>query len=158
MMNLKLNYLLFTLVALFAGSCGYEDLPTQNVTKTPAPAQNGSGLTVYKKKETTHYNYRGDKFRDPFVPLNGEGFNTSSLSDEVAVPNLASLSLKGIFDDGKIKMALISGGGVNYILKGTHLYDNRQRLVRGISGVIKSESVLMIAPDKTTKEIKLKAK
>jgi hypothetical protein len=138
-------------------SCGYKELPTQK-NKIAADVVSDKDLIVYKKKEYVNSDYRGDKFRDPFVPLNVEGFSSSSMSDEAVIPNIGSLMLKGIFDDSKSKIALISGGGVNYILKGSHLFDNRQRLVRGISGIIKKDSVIMIAPDKTTKELKLKQK
>lgn len=156
-MSFKPVHLLILSTAFLAGSCGYGELPVQKGTKTPAQVQNAAGQEA-KKKEIIRYNYRGDKYRDPFVSLTGEGNTFSAVSEEVAVPNLGSLILKGVFDDGVVKMALISGGGVNYVLKGTRLYDNRQRLVRGISGIIKKDSVLMIAPDKTTKEIRLKVK
>lgn len=136
-MNFKYHYLAIIFTALIACSCGYEELPTQNVTKTPASLPSQGDKSVYKKKEPEHYNYKGDKFRDPFVAMTGETSSGSALSEEVAIPNLGSLKLKGIYDDGKIKMALISGGGINYILKGSRLYDNRQRLVRAISGVIR---------------------
>jgi len=144
-------------IALVFSSCGYKDLPTQANIKLPGVV-NDSEQYVYKKKEYAHTDYKGDKYRDPFVALNGEGYFSATLSDEAAVPNIGNLILKGIFDDGKLKIALISGGGINYILKGSHLFDNRQRLVRGISGIIKKDSVIMIAPDKTTKELKIRQK
>lgn len=153
----RVYYFLAAGIMLSLSSCGYEELPTQVNTKTPAPVDT-SDQAVYKKREFVHTDYKGDKFRDPFIALNGEGYIVSSFSDEVPVPNIGSLVLKGVFDDGKLKMALISGGGINYILKGSRLYDNRQRTVRGISGIIKPDSVIIIAPDKTTKELKLKQK
>jgi hypothetical protein len=153
----KNAYYIFVSLILLISSCGYKELPTQKNVILPAVASEKEQY-VYKKKDYVRFEYRGDKFRDPFVPLNIEGFASTNLSDEAIVPNISSLALKGIFDDSKLKIALISGGGVNYILKGSHLYDNRQRLVRGISGIIKKDSVIMIAPDKTTKELKLKQK
>jgi len=158
-MKLKFRYIFLFLTAFAAASCGYKDLPVHNVTQTPAPRPAATEQFNNRKQETPRYVYRGDRFRDPFAPLSGEGtYSAVLLSEEVAVPNLGSLVLKGIFEDSKIKMALISGGGINYILKGTRLYDSRQRLVRGISGIIRKDDVLMIAPDKTTKELKLKSK
>jgi hypothetical protein len=153
----KYSCYIFAGIAILISSCGYKELPTETNKKIPS-IFNEKEQYVYKKEEFVRSDYKGDKYRDPFVALNGDGYFSSSLSDEVAVPNIGSLILKGIFDDGKLKMALISGAGVNYILKGSHLYDNRQRLVRGISGIIKKDSVIMIAPDKTTKELKLKQK
>jgi Tfp pilus assembly protein PilP len=158
-MNFRLVHFFIVCAAFMACSCGYDELPTHIVAKTPAPAAASAEASAYKKKEPVRYVYKGDKFRDPFIPLVGESsYASTPLSEEAAVPNLGSLSLKGIFDDGKAKMALINGGGINYILKGSRLFDNRQRLVRGITGVIKKDGVIMIAPDKTTKELKLKSK
>ena len=150
--------LLFISVIFILSSCGYEELPMQNSAKMPAHASVPGEQRVYKKKEVEPYRYKGDKYKDPFVPLTGEGFSVSGVSEDVVVPNIGNLTLKGIFSEGSSKMALIYSGGVNYILKGSRLYDNRQRLVNGISGVIKTDSVLMIAPDKTTKEIRLRSK
>jgi len=149
--------LLFSLLFIIP-ACGYEELPMQNSTRTPVHQLKSAEVKTYKKKDIERYTYKGDKFKDPFIPLTGEGFTASGLSDEIAVPNIGNLTLRGIFAEGSNKMALISGGGTNYILKGSRLYDNRQRLVKGISGIIKSDSVIMIAPDKTTKEIKMMSK
>ena len=158
-MELQSRYILTVLAGLALASCGYEEPARKPEQKPAAPVTTSAEQAEYKKKEIPRYSYKGDKFRDPFIALNGEGMSASaSLSEEVTIPNIGGLTLKGIFDDGKIKMALISGGGINYILKGSHLYDSRQRLVRGISGIIKKDSVIMIAPDKNTKELKLKSK
>jgi len=113
--------------------------------------------TTVARKEIPRYGYKGERFRDPFIALNAEGAIISN-SDEVRVPNIGTLTLKGILDDGKQKMAIISGGGISYILRGTLLFDNRQRIVKGITGMIKKESVIIIAPDKTKKELPLRQK
>lgn len=145
-----------TLLCLIAG-CGGDPsgspqqtavLPRPLAPTTPAPA-------AQDLRET--FAYHGDRYRDPFIPLTGEGVPVTA-SEEVVTPNIGTLALKGIFNDGKIKMALISGGNISYVLKGSMLYDNRQRLVKGVSGVIKNDSVILIAPDKTTKELRLREK
>ncbi|MFH1421628.1 MAG: hypothetical protein ABIH42_02800, partial [Planctomycetota bacterium] len=64
----------------------------------------------------------------------------------------------GIMDDGKQKMAMLIGGGVSYILEGSKLYDSRRRLVKGVTGAIKKDSVIMIDSNKKTKSIKLRSK
>jgi len=55
-------------------------------------------------------------------------------------------------------MAIISGLGSTYILRGSYLYDSRQRLIKGITGAIRKDSVIMIAPDKSTKVLMLRQK
>lgn len=145
-------YLISFVVAIFAG-CGGEELPPVQPAPVARPFQ--VSVSTAPKSLPVRYDYRGDRYRDPFVPLTGEGM-TFAGSEDVIVPQLGTLSLKGIIDDGRQRIAIISGGGITYLLKGSQLYDNRQRLVRGITGAIKKDSVLMIAPDKSTKELRLR--
>jgi hypothetical protein len=108
-----------------------------------------------QKKDVPKYVYSGSKYRDPFIPLNEKRLLASS-SKEVIVPNIESLSLKGIIDDGNEKMALFNAGGMTYILKGNILYDSRRRLVKGLSGLIERDSVTMMDSSKKSKNIKLR--
>jgi len=153
-----LSFILLAGTALFLASCGNDEAPSTSapakVTRAPAVAVS----TTTAKKSIPIYVYRGDRFRDPFVSLVGNGLAISGSNEEVVVPNIGGLVLKGILEEDKQKMAIISGGGITYILKDSRLYDNRQRIVKGITGAIKKNSVIMIAPDKTTKELTLRSK
>lgn len=148
-----MKYILISAFALILAGCGGDDLPPVQPPVYARPYQ--ITISTAPKSELPRYVYRGDRFRDPFVPLTGEGM-TFAGAEDVIVPQLGTLSLKGIIDDGHQMIAMISGGGITYMLKGSQLFDNRQRLVRGITGAIKKDSVLMIAPDKTTKELRLR--
>lgn len=140
---------------LACAGCGLKDMPEQPlITKKPPVINFNASPAV---KDVQRYVYAGTRNRDPFQPLSLDGSSTSPIGD-VVVPPVGSLILKGIMADGKQKIAIISGGGIGYVLKGKYLYDNRQRLVHGITGIIKDESVIIIAPDKTTKEIRLREK
>ena len=66
------------------------------------------------------------------------------------------MALKGIVQDAKGRMALLTSGVYSYILKGGRLYDGRNRMVKKIAGVIKSESVVIIGADRTVRELKTK--
>lgn len=101
----------------------------------------------------TTYNYYGEKYRDPFVPLIGE-----SRSDQESdrPPGIASLLLKGIVQDNNGRMALLTSGISSYILRGGRLYDGRNKMVKGLSGVIKTDSVVIIGSDRTIREIRTK--
>ena len=144
------------MAGMFAcAGCGLKDMPEQpQQTKKPTAINFNPAP---EEKAVPLYVYAGTQNRDPFQPLSLDGSTASPVGD-VVVPPVGSLILKGIIKDGTQKIAIISGGGIGYVLKGKYLYDNRQRLVRGITGVIKDESVIIIAPDKTTKEIRLREK
>jgi Tfp pilus assembly protein PilP len=153
---MKKTLLVMIIATFFAASCGKPGPsgPAAAQVKRFAPKP---VAVVYQKKEPPVYRYSGDRYRDPFIPLAGQGAYFSE-NEESAIPNIASLTLKGIIGEGKTKIALISGAGSTYILKGGRLYDNRQRQIKGITGAIKTDSVIMIAPDKTVKELKLREK
>jgi hypothetical protein len=154
-MNTKLPFfMIFAVIALM--SCANDDLPPPPAAGPLPPVVNKTAGAP-QKLAPARFVYRGDRHRDPFVPLTGDGVAVSS-PEEVVTPNIGALTLKGIIDDGKQKIALISSGATTYVLRGSRLYDNRQRLVRGITGAIKRDSVVMIGADKTTKEIKLREK
>ena len=130
----------------------------------PAPSEAVAGRVlpppvintpVYEKKAPPKYVYRGDKYRDPFISLTGPGRSFMD-TGEATAPNVGSLTLKGIMGEGKVKIALITGEGGTFILKDSKLYDNRQRHIKGITGAIKKDSVIMIAPDGSAKELKLR--
>ena len=125
--------------------------PTPQVTPPNAAASAAtSSAGSYK-----NYTYFGDRFRDPFVPLNGDLRMDQSALDRP--PQVASLILKGIVQDSKGRMALLTSGVNSYILKGGRLYDGRNRMVKKIAGVIKTDSVVIIGADRTVREIKTKA-
>jgi hypothetical protein len=101
------------------------------------------------------YTYYGDRYRDPFIPLNGDIRSDQSALDRP--PQIASLVLKGIVQDAKGRMALLTSGVNSYVLKGGRLYDGRSRMIKKIAGVIKTESVVLIGADRTVRELKTKA-
>ena len=98
------------------------------------------------------YTYYGDRYRDPFIPLTGI---TSMDQTTDRPPQISSLLLKGIIQDAKGRMALLTSGVSSYILKGGRLYDGRNHMMKGISGVIKSSSVILIGSDRTVRELKV---
>lgn len=145
------------IAAVFAfAACGKEK-PSGPIGPQVTPFLSKAPLPVYQKKEEPLYVYKGDRFRDPFISLVGSGASFGE-SEDSGAPNISNLTLKGIISEGSVKMALISGGGSTYVLKDSRLYDNRQRVIKGITGAIKTESVIIIMPDRTVKELKLREK
>jgi Tfp pilus assembly protein PilP len=151
----KLSLLILAMISLLFSGCGEDQSPAQGKAYVKPPVI--PAVIPQQKKETVRYVYHGDRFKDPFIAISAASA-PSMLSDDVPVPTLGALVLKGIIDDGKQATAIISAGGITYVLKGRRLYDNRQRLVKGITGVIGADSVLMIGNDKSTKELKLREK
>jgi len=75
-------------------SCGNQELTEEQGFIEPQPVAVNISTTV-PKIDIPRHSYRGDRFRDPFIPLSGTGIVLSS-TDEVQVPNISSLVLKGI--------------------------------------------------------------
>ena len=153
----------FFKIMLMAGclllvSCGGADepLPEATISQTPAVSQ----ITDVKKQFASKYSYQGTKNRDPFMALVGRGSNMAisevSDSDEFPGSVLTTLTLRGLVTDSNQKCALVSDtGGANYAVKGGKVYDYRGRVLKGIVGIVKEKSVILITSDKTIKELKL---
>ena len=120
--------------------------PMVATVPTPEPAK--------KVPDYQTYNYYGDRYRDPFIALNGE-YRSDQGADRP--PQVSSLLLKGIIQDERSRMALLTSGASSYILKGGRLYDGRNHLMKGISGVIKPNSVVLMGSDRTVRELKVTA-
>jgi type II secretory pathway component PulC len=146
----------FTLgISLLISGCGKEEEYSPNpgqssmVTKLKQPSKENS-------KAEAVYRYNADRYRDPFVSLASAG--GLSRPGEPVVVTINSLVLKGIINDKKQREALISGGGATYVLRNNRLYDTKNAPVHGISGIIKKDSIILIAPDKKSKELFLHSK
>lgn len=96
------------------------------------------------------YHYEGDRYRDPFIPLNGTNYDATDRSIQIS-----GLILKGILQDTRGRVAVLSSGVSSYILRAGRLYDGRNRPMKGVSGVIKAQSVVLIGSDRTVKEFTL---
>ena len=120
-----------------------------------APGVKPPSAAVQEAASYKNYTYYADRYRDPFIPLNSDFRTDQSAMDRP--PQIASLMLKGIVQDGRGRMALLTSGVNSYILKGGRLYDGRNRQVKKIAGVIKTESVVLIGADRTVREIRTKS-
>ncbi len=156
-MNNKLTRI--AVLSIFVGSLLSGAAHFLQAAPTPAAAP----LSAATKLETAPtppsplyktYTYYGDRYRDPFIPLTGE-FRTDQGSERP--PQISTLLLKGIVQDAKGRMALLSSGASSYILRGGRLYDGRNRMVKKMAGIIKTESVVIIGADRTVREIKPKS-
>ena len=164
-MNNK-NWIILALVALSSVrlvaapmSAGPSKVPpTPAASNTSKPGTLATPLTVVTPAKAIPsymtYSYYGERYRDPFIPLNGD---VATEGGYERAPAIVSLSLKGIVQDANGRMALLTSGVSSYILRGGRLYDGRNRMVKKISGVIKTDSVILIGADHTVRELRTKA-
>ena len=133
-------------------------VPAADSGRAQSSASADSGLVAVPSSSASqtykNYTYYGDHYRDPFIPLNGDIRSDQSALDRP--PQLSSLILKGIVQDAKGRMALLTSGVNSYILRGGRLYDGRNKMVKKIAGVIKTDSVVIIGADRTVRELKTK--
>jgi hypothetical protein len=128
--------------------------PAPTVTPTNSTSSAGQGplsMPMTPAPAYQLYTYYGDRYRDPFIPLTGEYREQGTDRP----PQIASLILKGIVQDEKGRIALLTSGVSSYILRGGRLYDGRNHLMKGISGIIKTNSVVLMGSDRTVKELKV---
>lgn len=145
--ELKILFLLFTIYySLFTGvtGCGKKKtkpvgqvVPTQVVpTLTPATKPKPT------KPERTLYVYQGHRSRDPFIPLTGTLATSRKGSEKLTARSLRAFSVKGIIEDKKGKIALLSApGGRNYMLKEGKLIDPEGKIVPEITGMIEKNKI-----------------
>jgi len=115
------------LSVLLSNGCGSKK---DNIASPPTPLPKAGEFVPPPRLEIPKYVYSGEKYPDPFVPLSASA--RQSAPDELVIPNINSLSLKGIFTTSKNeKIALVSGGGYSYTSRNGYLYDARNRMIPG---------------------------
>lgn len=118
--------------------------PTQTVV-LPPPAATKPEPTKAKKMA---YVYQGHRFRDPFVPLTGGLATSKKLSEKLTATNLRSFSVKGIIEDEKGKIVLLTApGGKNYILKEGKLVNAEGKIIPEVKGNIEKNKIIFLTAD-----------
>lgn len=109
-----------------------------------------------KKLEFPKYFYPYLDERDPFAPLLA-GSGTGRPGSMTLMQNFGNLELKGILRDRGGKVAIIgTSSGENFVLKSGRIYDQRNHIVTGVTGIIKEGSVVLITSNRTVKELPLR--
>jgi hypothetical protein len=149
-MDKRLAVIALQIISFIAPSASYA---AALAAAAPMPGKTMAATNVNKSApEYTSYTYYGDRYRDPFVALNGDYRNDQGADRP---PQISSLLLKGIIQDAKGRVALLTSGVSSYILRGGRLYDGRNHMMKGISGIIKNNSVVLMGSDRTVKELKV---
>lgn len=123
---------------------------------TPLP--NSSALMLGVSTYTVVSLYTGDRVRDPFLP---PAMGTVRAHHEGGSPetiDIHSLQLHGIMKDAATNFAIFSSDfGTTLILRNGKLYDDRNRVVFGITGriKIKQKRVELFTADKDIQVFRL---
>jgi hypothetical protein len=157
---------MFLLMAFPVTSFGATSAPvkvpvasTVKPSMTPSSSQTAkAGLTAPEPAKPVPayqlYSYYGDRYRDPFISLTGEAHVDQGADHP---PQITSLLLKGIIQDSRGRVALLTSGASSYILRGGRLYDGRNHLMKGISGIVKMNTVILMGSDRTVRELHVTA-
>ncbi|MDO8734176.1 MAG: hypothetical protein Q7K21_03340 [Elusimicrobiota bacterium] len=141
-------------------ACGKKE--SKQSTRQVAPRPKPKMPEYVPPAPTPKYTYKGNAYRDPLIPRGGSSsYSSSSMTGEgsetMTNEKMTTLQLKGIFRDektGNIAIVAESSGG-SYILKNGKLYDRKNKLVKGVAGVIGKNSATLFSND-TKIELKLK--
>jgi hypothetical protein len=128
------------------------------VASSTAAARSPIGVST----QTVSSIYTGDRVRDPFLPAAMGGARSvrreDSKSEGPEVVDIHGMTLRGIMKDPKVDYALFTAeNGGTYLLRGGKLYNERNKVVPGITGAIrlKQKTVELITPDKDVQVFRL---
>lgn len=131
------------------------------VTVAAVCAETVDGSTVpavvSEVKAEPEYAYQADRFRDPFVPLAGQGaMDLPPISQDEQIFKANEMELKGIIGSRTGRMALLrSAGGGIYVVKEGKILDSKRKPVNGFVGIVKEKSLVLIGPNNQVTELKL---
>lgn len=106
------------------------------------------------------YTYKGDRMRDPFVPLAGDKVMVPELSGQMdfAPFNPLNAELKGIVKTPTGRWALLrTTDGGTFVVQNGRIYDPKRKPLGGFQGIVKEKSVVILSPG-NNEEIELKLK
>ena len=128
------------------------------VVKSTGAAQMPIGTST----QTVSSLYTGDRVRDPFLPAAMGGASTRRVvdtkNDGPEIVDIHGMTLRGIMKDSRAEYALFNAEtGGSYLLRSGKLYNERNKLVPGITGTIKlkQKTVELITPDKDVQVFRL---
>ena len=151
-----------TIVLLLAtaGPASAGPSPSPGVAASTGAAK----MPVGTSTQTVSSIYTGDRSRDPFLPAAMGATSSVRRVVDDSKPggpeqvDIHGMSLRGIMRDVKVDYALFTyEGGGTYMLRGGKLYNERNKLVPGITGAIrlKQKTVELITPDKDVQVFRL---
>jgi hypothetical protein len=140
-------------ISIFLAGCSSDYFQSLSEL-SPSPPWSGALPQQKVKAEVKKYFYPYTQKRDPFTALIGNTSRDSTSSEDLSIHELPNLELKGILRDRKGKMAMItSRDGGTFLLRAGKIYDRKNRVIPGISGMIKEKSVILISKDQQDQKV-----
>ena len=158
----KLNLAALVLTMAFFG-CSNKKNDIQKLSDiVPMPKDSQSAYVQPEARlDPPRYFYPYSAKRDPFMPLLGNQARTRSGEGGQGLSGgeLSNLELKGILRDRRGKVAIIAASdGEPFILRAGRIYDQKNRIVSGVSCIIKENSVIIISQNRAMTELSLRKK
>ena len=104
--------------------------------------------------------YKGDRMRDPFIPLTGQGavsMESAMAKVDLGPFNPTGAELKGILKTPTGRWALIrTTDGLTYMVQNGRVYDPKRKLISGFQGIVKEKTVVILAPGNQEFELRTK--
>lgn len=134
---------------------------------SPAPAVASStktaGSPLGVSTQTVSSLYTGDRVRDPFLPaaMGGSSVRRTVAEGKTEGPEVVDIHgmmLKGIMKDASVDYALFSSEtGGSYLLRAGKFYNDRNKIVPGVTGRIKlkQKTVELVTADKDVQIFRL---
>lgn len=130
--------------------------------KNGVASSSGTVLPIGASTQTVSSLYTGDRMRDPFLPSAAGAAIMRRVDDSRSsgpeVVDIHGMILRGIMKDPKTDYAMFaSENGGAYLLRGGKLYNERNKLVPGVTGAIKikQKTVELVTPDKDVQVFRL---
>jgi hypothetical protein len=152
---ITLLFALLSVPAAAAAASAPASLPIIASSTTSAAAQQQAALALGVSTYTVSTLYTGDKTRDPFMPPSMGGGSKHIAGTPI---DIHSLKLVGIMKDPVADYAIFNTDfGTTLILRGGKLYDDRSRVIPGITGRIKPKQkwVELVTFDKDVQPFRL---
>ncbi len=153
---------LLVLISLVAGAVTLCAVSHAEEVLVPASLlPEASGVVVSTPPAAPAYVYRGDRFRDPFIPLIGApsaGFDIPRPASEPLSPfNPIGAELKGILKTNTGRWAVIrTAEGATYLVQNGKIFDPKRKAVDGFQGIVKEKTVVILGPKNQEVEVRLK--
>ena len=143
---------LFSLCGLWSASLSAEEGVAASSAAVVSSTETAPGEPAYV--------YKGDRMRDPFIPLAGGTLMASELSTRTDFSpfNPVNAELKGILKTPTGRWALLrTSEGGTYVVQNGRIYDPKRKPISGFQGIVKEKSVVILAPGNQEVELKLKS-
>jgi hypothetical protein len=158
-MYTKITAIIFLSILLGLSGCAKEK--AKPVSIEPLKEKEMGTVKKLEEQKQVRYTYAGEKYRDPFAPLEEMGKAVGKMGKRAISIDISTLKLTGIMisPSTRERYAVIEAGeGRGYIVKGGKLVDNYNNTVKDVRAIVRKDKVILITSDNVIRELELKTK